>query len=378
MRVAGQFRLRSARHGTPHLSLTEKGFAVARRIPIGTLALFAFFGSASIVSAQTLTLSRDQVERMEIKLAEVKRADTEAVAVLPGTIVPALNARLVAAASFAGTVIRVLVLPGQTVAKGTPLAVIESRDLLDALSQLKQAEAELQIAEAVAARKRDLANKGIASALVADEAEAQVIKIGAVLEQHKRTLSLGGVRVGEGGQYTIVAPESGVVIDTQAMPGATLAAMAPAITIATRPEVWVEAQVPAELVTRIRPGDAVQVMDGPQGAVISISGSLDRTTRSALMLASIPVGSGLLPGQMVTLSLLRPTETGGLDVPAAAVAWIGKSHVMFVRSDAGFTLTPVTVRGKSPLGATVAGDVRPGQEVAANGLPQLEAMLSGE
>ncbi|WP_333793102.1 efflux RND transporter periplasmic adaptor subunit [Hyphomicrobium sp.] len=351
---------------------------MARRIPIGTLALVALFGSASIASAQRLTLSPEQVERMEIKLAEVKSADTEAVAVLPGTIVPALNARLVAAASFAGSVIRVFVLPGQTVAKGAPLAVIESRDLLDALSQLKQAEAELQIAEAVAARKRDLANKGIANALVADEAEAQVIKIGAVLEQHKRTLSLGGLRVGEGGQYTIVAPESGVVIDTQATPGATLAAMAPAITIATRPEVWVEAQVPAELVTRIRPGDAVQVMDGPQGAVISISGSLDRTTRSALMLASIPAGSGLLPGQMVTLSLLRPTETGGLDVPAAAVAWIGKSHVMFVRSDAGFTLTPVTVRGRSPLRATVAGDVRPGQEVAANGLPQLEAMLSGE
>lgn len=351
---------------------------MSRHRPISAFVALVLLGSASAAGAESVTLSPEQVERLEIKLADVKGAESEAVALLPGTVVPAINARVVAAASFAGTVIRVFVLPGQTVAKGAPLAIIESRDLLDALSQLKQAEAELQVAEAVARRKRDLADKGIASPLLADEAEAQVIKIRAVLEQHKRTLSLGGVSVGEGGRYTITAPESGVVIETQAVPGASLEAMSPAVTIAARAEVWVEAQVPADLVTRIRPGDTVQVLDGPQGTVVSISGALDRTTRSALMLASVPVDSGLLPGQMVTLSVLRPTETGGLDVPATAVAWIDRSHAVFVRNDAGFTLTPVTLRGKSPTSATVAGNVLPGQQVAVSGLPQLEAMLAGE
>src|SRR5690606_18759280 len=177
------------------------------------------------------------------------------------------------------------------------------------------------------------ADKSIASPLLADEAEAQVIKIRAVLEQHRRTLSLGGVSVGEGGRYTITAPESGVVIETQAMPGASLEAMAPAVTIAARAEVWVEVQVPAGLVARIRPGDAIQVLDGPQGTVVSISGSLDRMTRSAVMYASVPSDAGLLPGQMVTLSVLRPTETGGLSVPAAAVAWVGNTPAVFVKND---------------------------------------------
>ncbi|HRN90053.1 MAG TPA: biotin/lipoyl-binding protein, partial [Hyphomicrobium sp.] len=198
---------------------------MARRTAIGPLASLVLIGCYSIAEAQTVTLSLAQVAQMEIKLAEVRKAETEAVALLPGTVVPALNARVVAAASFAGTAIQVLVLPGQTVAKGAPLAIIESRDLLDALSQLKQAEAGLQVAEAIARRKRDLADKSIASPLLADEAEAQVIKVRAVLEQHRRTLSLGGVSVGEGGRYTITAPESGVVIETQAMPGASLEAM---------------------------------------------------------------------------------------------------------------------------------------------------------
>lgn len=348
---------------------------MARRGTLRTLATLALIGFGSAAGAQTVALNPTQVARMEIKLAEVQTADTETVVLLPGTVVPALNARVVAAASFAGTVIQVFVLPGQTVAKGAPLAVIESRDLLDALSQLKQAEAELQVGEAVARRKRDLADKGIASPILADEAEAQVVKIRAVLEQHRRTLSLGGVSVGEGGRYTITAPESGTIIETQAMPGASLEAMAPAVTIAVRAEVWVEVQVPADFVTRIQPGDAIQIIDGPQGTVVSISGSLDRMTRSAVMYASVPSESGLLPGQMVTLSVLRPTETGGLSVPATAVVWIDNRPVVFVKNDVGFELTPVTLRGKSPVVATVAGNVLPGQEVAASGLPQLEAMI---
>jgi len=351
---------------------------MARYTAIVSLASLVLIGSFSAAEAKTVTLSQTQAARMEIKLAEVKEAETEAVALLPGTVVPALNARVVAAASFAGTTIQVLVLPGQTVTKGAPLAIIESRDLLDALSQLKQAEAELQIAEAVARRKRDLADKTIASPILADEAEAQVIKIRAVLEQHRRTLSLGGTNIGEGGRYTITAPESGVVIETQAMPGASLEALAPAVTIAAHAEVWVEVQVPADLVTRIHPGDSVQIIDGPQGTVVSISGSLDRMTRSAVMYASVPSDAGLLPGQMVTLSILRPTETGGLSVPAAAIAWVGNTPAVFVKNDAGFELTPVIVRGRSLVEATVAGDVLPGQEVAASGLPQLEAMIGGE
>lgn len=342
------------------------------------LAALLMMSQTGSIRAADIKLSREQMNLMEIKLGEVKQAVTEPVALLPGTVVPALNARIVAAAPFAGTVVQAFVVPGQNVAKNEPLATLESRELIDTLSAIRQAEAELQVAEAVARRRRDLAAKNIASPTLAEEAEAQVIKLRAVLDQHKRMLSLGSVKLGEAGKYTIAAPEAGVVVEMRATPGATLETMAPAITLSTSRDVWIEAQVPAGLVTRIRPGDTVEVVDGPVGKVISISGSLDRTTRSATMVVSVPSGSGLLPGQMVTLSVLRLTETGGLAIPATSVAWVGERYVVFVRSEVGFTATPVTVRGKSPLGATISGDVRPGAQVAVTGLPQLEAMLAGE
>ena len=74
-------------------------------------------------------------------------------------------------------------LPGQRVSKGTPVATISSRELLDVQSQLSQAEAELQMAEAIARRKRLLFDKNFQNPVVAEEAEAQVAKIEAVIEQ---------------------------------------------------------------------------------------------------------------------------------------------------------------------------------------------------
>lgn len=345
-----------------------------------TLPLLALnvLAPALAAEAKDIAVTPAQVERLEIKLEDVRPATTEAVALLPATVIPAMNARVAATAPFAGTVVQVHVLPGQIVSKGDPLATLASRELLEAMSQLSQSEAELQMAEAVAQRKRALASKNITSPTLADEAEAQVAKIRAVIERHSKTIALGGITLGEGGQYTIRSPASGKVVESHAMPGETLNAMAAAVTIDASDELWLEAQVPADLVGRIRTGDTVQVIGGPVGKVVSIGGSLDKMTRSATMLASVPANSGLLPGQMVTLSVLRPTETGGLEVPASAVAWIGEQHTVFVRNVAGFTLTPVTLRGKSPLGATVAGDLSPGQQVAATGLPQLEFLAAGE
>lgn len=344
----------------------------------GPLIALLLLGSAQPVWAKDLNITAAQVERMDINLAQVTEASTEAVALLPGTVVPAVNARTVAAAPFAGTVVQVHVLPGQAVKKGEPLATLSSRELLDAQSQVKQSEAELQMAEAIAKRKRFLADKNITSPVLAEESEAQVAKIRAVLDQHKKTLALGEITLGQGGQYTITSASSGIVVETQAMPGSKLDSMAPAVTIDSSAEVWIEAQVPSELVTRVKPGDSVRVINGPIGKIISIGGSLDRMTRSASMLASVPANTGLLPGQMVTLTIERATETGGLTVPSTAVAWINDKHAVFLKTDAGFALKDVTLRGKSPIGATISGDILPGQQVAATGLPQLESMLAGE
>lgn len=348
-------------------------------LPVLLASLAAVSASVALAEpSQSVAVTAQQVERMEIRLAQVRPTSTQVVALLPGTVAPAIDSRLIAAAPFAGTVVQVHVLPGQAVTRGMPLATVSSRELLDTVSQVAQAQAELQMAEATARRKRSLADKAIQSPTLAEEAEAQVAKLKAVLEQHRRALTIGGIAVGEDGRYAITAPADGRIVETTVMPGDKVDTMAAAVTLDTSGELMIEAQVPADLVSRIRPGDLVQVVDGPEGKVISIAGSLDRMTRSARMLASLPAGSGLLSGQMVTLSVVLQAATGSLSVPETAVARLKDQHGVFVRNDTGFALVLVKVAGRSLKDVTILGDVPRDAQVASSGLPELEQMLGGE
>ena len=344
----------------------------------GAFLISVVTATMTIAEANDVALTPEQVQRLNINIEPVRRADNEAVAVLPGTVIPALNARIVATAPFAGTVKQVYVLPGQRVLKGSPLATISSRDLLEAQGQLSQVEADLQMAEAISRRKRVLVDRNFQAPAVAEEAEAQVAKVKAVLEQHKRTLAMHAIRIGQGGEYELPAPQDGTVVAVGAMPGDKVDAMAPTLTLDTSSELWVEVQIPASLVRSIKPGDAIQIVGGPEGRVVSLDGSLERTTRSASLYASVPADSGLLPGQLVSVSLLRATIKGALSVPATAVTRFANKNAVFVRNGGGFTLTPVEVRGQSKKVATVVGDLSADAHVAASGLPQLEQMLQGE
>ena len=328
--------------------------------------------------SKDLAVSHDQIQQLEVRLEEVRPAALEAVAQLPGTVIPPLNQRVAAVAPFAGTVVQVHVLPGQQVKKGDPVVTVASRDLLDAQSQLAQSEAEFQAAIAVAKRKRALSDKNIASPFLADEAEAQVSKIQAVNIQLKATVSIGGIKASEGGRYTICAPADGQVAEAEAMTGEPIAAMASAVSIDTSAEVWLEVQLPVSLVDRVEVGDSIEVVDGPAGKVISIGRNIDKMTRSVRLLAAVPAGSGLLPGQMVKLNLMHPSPTGALHVPASAVVWIGGGYTVFSRNAEGFTLKPVRLRGRTLDIATISGDLLAGDKVAASGLPQLEAILVGD
>lgn len=346
------------------------------------VALFPVAAGAAEEAARPatrdLSVTNVQIQRLAIKVEPVKATDEQVTAQLPGTVIPALNSRIVAATPFAGTVTQVHVLPGQRIEKGDALATISSRELLEAASTLAQGEAELQAAEANSRRRRALADKNIQNPTMADEAEAQVAKIKAVITQHQRALRLGGIKATTDGSYTIIASASGRVVETTVMPGDKTEAMAAAVIIDTSDEICIEAQVPAALVGNVSPGDRIRIAGGPEGKVVSVAGSLDKLTRSAKLIASVPTDSGLLPGQLVSVSIVQRSASGALSVPASAVARINQVQGVFVRSEKGFSLVPVEVAGKSAETATIIADIPHGAEVAASGLVQLEQMLGTE
>lgn len=344
---------------------------------VGTTVVALLAGIAP-AAAGDIAISEAQIDGLEIKLQEVRPATDEAIALLPGTIIPPMNSRVAVPAPFAGTVVSVDVLPGETVAQGRPLMTIASRELLETLSQLRQAQANLDAASAVAERYRTLADKSIASPTRAAETEAQREALRAVVEEHKRLISMGNIKTNADGSYTLVAQKAGRIVEANVEPGDNIAAMTPAVVLDTSDELWVEAQIPASLIGKVRPGDTIRVSEDVIGKVISVGHSLDPKTRSAKLIGSIPGSSGLVVGQMVTLSIHREATAAGFDVPSQAVVWLAGSPSVFVRTADGFKVQPVTLKGKTLHGATIEAPIAPGEKVATSGLAQLENMAGAE
>lgn len=343
-----------------------------------TLSLITLGLAAQQTSAGEIAITQAQLDGLEIKLRDVRRATDEAIALLPATIIPPMNSRIAVPAPFAGTVVSANVLPGETVEEGQDLMTIASRELLETLSQLRQAEANLDAAEAVADRYRTLADKNIASPTRAAETEAQREHMRAIVEEHRRLVSMGNIKTNPDGSYTLVAQRAGRVVEANVEPGANIESMSPAVVLDTSDELWVEAQLPASLIGKVRPGDSIYLDGGVAGKVLSVGHTLDPKTRSATLIGTIPASAGLIMGQMLTLSIHREAAVGGLDVPARSVVWVGGAPSVFVRTGSGFAVLPVLLKGKTLKGATIEAELSPGQEVAVSGLAELENMIAGK
>ncbi len=340
---------------------------------MGTIVIFPAHAEASFID-----LTPEQIDRLEINIADIDIAKMESVALLPAKVIPSRTGRLIVSAPFAGTVQSIMVLPGQFVKKGTPLATIASRDLITATARLEQAQAELALSKAKFRKKMWLVKKKIHSKVMADIPRAEMEVQRVIVKEYQNMLAIDSIIRHNNGTYTLRAPKSGRVAAATIMLGEQVAAMGAAVTIDTVKDLWIEAQIPASLIGSIKLGDEVQVAGTPPGKVIAVGGVIDPLTRSATLLAKLPADSGLLAGQMVTVSIKRRAAPGGLKVPSSALTYIDGAPVVFVKKNKGFKLVKILVRGKSMDEVTVTGNLSSSQKVATTGLAYLEKMIDKE
>jgi cobalt-zinc-cadmium efflux system membrane fusion protein len=343
-------------------------------------ALLGGGGSAAAQDvAKELQVRPEQMEPFDVGATEVRLAKKSIVAALPATIIPPMNARVAVAAPFAGTVLKVHVLPGQAVKKGGPLVTLASRDLSETLVRLRQAEAELQSAEVMAQRQRDLFQKDLVTSGRVGEAEAQVEKVRALTQETRRLLAMGAIAINADGSYSLTAPRDGRVVEIRAAPGVALQAMDAAVLVDTSEELWLQAQLPGQMFGKVRVGDQIELPDGDSGKVISVGISLDPVTRSTALFAEIPARRDHMTGEATTILIVRPAVAKEFEIAADAIAWIGGSPHVFVRTANGFLPVGIVVKGKTADVATVESEgLKSGQKLATNGLAQLEKMMAGE
>lgn len=337
---------------------------------VGALALWPAAPAPQAAPA-AVQLTAAQERGMGLRLATTRAATEAPVATLPATVAPPLNGRVVASAPFAGTVVRVDVLEGQSVRAGQTLAVLFSQDALRAASELARAQAEVRVASSAAKRTRTLAEEGVVAGARAEEAEARAAQAQALAAEYRRLLASAGGSTGRPGEYALRAPIAGHVAQMNLQPGGGLEAMAPAVVIDRDDKLWVEARLPAALIGKVKAGDAVEI-GGRRGRVVAAGSSIDPRTRSAMLRAELPAGSGLVPGRTTSVTVMGKAPANAVLAPRGAVTRVEGRDAVFVKTVAGYRPQFVTIHGQSDTIAVVTG-LAPGVQVAAAGVSQLKS-----
>jgi cobalt-zinc-cadmium efflux system membrane fusion protein len=116
-------------------------------------------GAAAVRPDGLLLVAPAKARALGIVTAPAQPASEVPLADLPVTIAPPPNARVAVAATLPGTVLRTLVVEGDSVSRGQALAVVASRDVMTLSADLARANARAGVARSSAARLNQLSRE---------------------------------------------------------------------------------------------------------------------------------------------------------------------------------------------------------------------------
>lgn len=282
---------------------------------------------------------------------------------------------------------------GDRVRKGEVLAVLESRELADAKAAFLNATEKLELARTNFAREEDLWKKRISPEqdyLQARQALAEARIELRSAEQKLHALGFSDEYLAQlptqpdmsYTRYEIVAPFGGTVIEKRISTGEAHKEDAEVFIVADLSSVWVNLSVYQKDMPYIRKGQPVAVSAGhgipDMTGVISYIGPLvGEQTRTAVARVVLPNAEGnLRPGLFVTGVITVDSVPVSLLVPRTAVQTVEDKPSVFVKTEEGFALQPVTIGRSNETHVEITSGVTPGTRYAKSGSFTLKAQLS--
>ena len=326
-------------------------------------------------AALWFAFTRGPLAPPRVELAQVRQGDLQPAVFGVGTVEARLSYAL--GPTLAGRVKSVAVDQGDRVKAGQAVAELEPVDLdervnsaafgmqraMEALNasaaQLREAASREKLAQASAARYRDLVAQHFVSKemAAAKESEAEVAKAGreavaASLAAAQRDIArLDAERKGllqQRANLKLFSPVDGVVVSREAEPGNTVVAGQAIVRLVDPASLWVRARIDqaqagglavgqaAKIVLRSRQGEALR------GKVARIEIQGDSVTEERVVhvaFDAVPVNPTL--GEMAEVTLTLPAAQGVLFVPTAAIRQVGQQPGVWRIADGKTRFQPV-------------------------------------
>lgn len=306
---------------------------------------------------------------------EVVRLDQGSTLRLPGRLVWNEDRTVRVFPQVGGRVQRILVEVGDSVKAGQALAVLSSPDFGVAEAENSKAEADLAVARKAHARSRELFEAGVIAAKDWEQSEADLARAQAEAQRAARRLSgLGG---SAGGDYRLVAPIAGVVVERNLNPGLEFRpdqASAPLFVVTDPSSLWVQMDASERDLGALQPGRkfALEARQYPGekfvGQVKHVADFVDPTSRTIKVRGELANKDRRLKGEMFVEAQVDIPVVSRLLVPAPAVLLQGDKRYVFVAVGAGvFERREVTVVGEGTGDLEVSAGVAAGEKVVVEG-----------
>jgi cobalt-zinc-cadmium efflux system membrane fusion protein len=343
-------------------------------------------------------LGPEAIAAAGIDVAEVRGGAIARTIAAPGTLAPHADRIAHVAVKLSGIVAELRKNIGDPVEKDEVVAVLESREVADAKSEYLAARLANELQQDLFERDQALWDKRISSEqqFLRSRNEAARTKMrNDIARQKLFALGLAATEIaGLPGEpeatlrrQDIRSPISGRVVERKVERGVVLGRdnlETELYVIADLDRVWAELAVSPEDAPLVHIGQPAWIAarggaDSAEGQVIFIGPMLDKTTRSARVVAEIGNQDGLWrPGAFVTAAIAVGQRDVPLAVPATAIQTIGNERVAFVRTSEGFQKRPVVLRQGDGRTIEVLSGLRAGETIAVSNTFLLKAeMLKG-
>jgi RND family efflux transporter MFP subunit len=332
------------------------------------LGVFITFIAAPVHAASATQVAVDAV---------VPAADNTAYQA-QGTVVP-LH-KTVLSPRMSGYVDHVSVKVGSIVAKGAPLAQLDT-DLLQAnltlaearaqsaAAALQESLADLSLAQQELSRLTDLKKSAAFSRAkkedqtkVVAKAEATVAKRKAELAEARANTNINRLQLG---YATLKSPFAGVVLEKNINLGSYVTPATQAFVLQDPTALEIEVYVPTTVAEAVRPGQRAHHMASNTSFILDRIIATENRQTGLRPLRFVPATPGELPfvgGQAISLQIPLTSTQKVLTLHKDAIVFKGNNPMVFVFRDGKAVLTPVTL-GKAlgtryaVLSGVVAGDL---------------------
>jgi cobalt-zinc-cadmium efflux system membrane fusion protein len=327
----------------------------------------------------SIALAPAQIAALGITLAQAQVADNLPIGSVPAVVTLPPEARVAVASPYAGTVLRLMAIAGQEVRQGDALAVVRAAEAVQYSAALARTQAQLPVAAAQASRLAQLAREGIIAPARADEARAALQALQATQAENRRLMAMGGVS--RDGTITLRAPITGRISSVSVETGGAVVEGTAPFIVENTAQLRLDLQIPERLAGQVRKGMVVHVVQNGrsvEGKLLSVSETLDPTTRALTAKASLPAGAGLIPGKSVMAAIAGQSSAKGVSIPASAVAHTEGADMVFVQTPKGFRAVKVSVAGQIGDRAFLASGLNAGEQVATSGVAELKTLAQGQ